>query len=266
MKQYLSGLKHILDNGTDIEGRNGKTRSIFGMQMHYNLEDGFPAVTTKKLAFNVVKGELLGFLRGYNHIKQFHRLGVRIWDANAEAWGKDGQLGRMYGVQWRSWKSYQGELIDQIDNVIKQIKKDPYSRRHIVTSWNPGELDNMALAPCHVLFQFNVADGKLSLGLYQRSADMFLGAPFNIASYSLLLCMIAKITDLEPGTFIHTLGDAHIYHDHFKQVKMQLERTPLPLPQLIFNSYIRSIDNFKSHHIELINYKHHDAIKAKMIV
>lgn len=265
MKQYLEGLQQILDAGVDREGRNGKTRALFGMQMRYNLEDGFPAVTTKKLAFRSVKAELLGFLRGYDHVKQFQKLGTQIWNANAAAWGRDGALGCIYGVQWRRWPKENGR-IDQLAEVIEQLQVNPHSRRHIVTAWNPGELDQMALAPCHMFFQFFVADGKLSLQMYQRSCDMFLGVPFNIASYSLLLSMIAQITDLQPSEFIHVLGDAHIYHAHFDQVKTQLQRQPYPLPELVLNTDVTSIDNFKIQDLKLQNYQHHDAIRAKMIV
>ncbi|RKU31951.1 thymidylate synthase [Candidatus Poribacteria bacterium] len=265
MKQYLEGLQQILEAGVDRDGRNGKTRTLFGMQMRYNLEDGFPAVTTKKLAFKSVKAELLGFLRGYDHVKQFQKLGTKIWNANAEAWGRDGALGCIYGVQWRRWRKENGR-IDQLAEVIEQIKTNPNSRRHIVTAWNPAELDQMALAPCHMLFQFFVADGKLSLQMYQRSCDMFLGVPFNIASYSLLLSMVAQIADLQPSEFIHTLGDAHIYHAHFDQVKTQIKRQPLPLPELILNTDITSIDNFKMQDIQLTEYQHHDPIRAEMLV
>ena len=265
MKQYLEGLQQILDTGVDRDGRNGKTRALFGMQMRYNLEDGFPAVTTKKLAFRSVKAELLGFIRGYDHVKQFQKLGTQIWNANAAAWGRDGALGCIYGVQWRRWRTEAGR-IDQLVEVIKQIKANPNSRRHVVTAWNPGELDQMALAPCHIFFQFFVADGKLSLQMYQRSCDMFLGVPFNIASYSLLLSMVAQITDLQPSEFIHVLGDAHIYHAHFEQVKTQLQRQPYPPPELVLNTEVTSIDNFKIQDLQLQNYRCHDVIRAKMIV
>lgn len=273
MKQYLDALKEIMDNGVDRDGRNGLSRALFGMQMRYDMADGFPAVTTKKLAFKTgVKAELLGFLRGYSDVRDFQKLGCRIWDANADAdyWKPkarfEGDLGRIYGVQWRSWKTACGQSIDQLSNAIEGIKSQPYSRRHVVTAWNPGELDQMALEPCHALFQFFVADGKLSLQLYQRSCDMFLGVPFNIASYSLLLHMVAQITDLAPGEFIHTLGDAHIYHVHFEQVETQLGREPLQLPELYLNHEITSIDDFKMKDIELRKYKHHGVIKAPMVV
>ena len=265
MEQYLEGLQKVLDTGVDREGRNGKTRAIFGMQMRYNLEDGFPAVTTKKLAFRSVKAELLGFLRGYDHAEQFEKLGTQIWNANADAWERDGSLGRIYGVQWRKWQTENG-TIDQLAHVIEQLQLNPHSRKHIVTAWNPAELDEMALEPCHTLFQFFVADDKLSLQMYQRSCDMLLGIPFNIASYALLLHMVAQVTDLAPYEFVHTLGDAHIYHAHFEAVEMQLKREPYPLPKLVLNPKIKSIDAFKMQHIQLENYQHHDAIRAPMIV
>ena len=265
MDQYLEGLQQILDTGVDREGRNGITRAAFGMQMRYNLEEGFPAVTTKKLAFRSVKAELLGFLRGYNHVKQFQRLGTQIWNANAAAWGREGALGCIYGVQWRRWQKEHGK-IDQLAEVIERLKTDPHSRRHIVTAWNPAELDQMALAPCHMFFQFFVADGKLSLQMYQRSCDMFLGVPFNIASYSLLLSMVAQVTNLQPSEFIHTMGDAHIYHAHFDQVKTQIQRKPYPPPKLILNTEVTEIDNFKIQDMQLKDYQHHEAIRAKLIV
>ena len=265
MKQYIDGLRQILDTGVDREGRNGKTRALFGMQTRYNMEDGFPAVTTKKLAFRSMKAELLGFLRGYDHVKQFQKLGTHIWDANAEAWGRDGSLGRIYGVQWRGWKTENG-TIDQLEDVIKQIQTNPYSRRHVVSAWNAAELDEMALEPCHVLYQFFVAEDKLSMQTYLRSCDMFLGVPFNIASYSLLLHMVAQVTGLTPSEFVLTLGDAHIYHDHFEAVKTQLKRSPYPRPRLELNPKVKSIDAFKMQHIQLENYRHHGTIRAPMIV
>ncbi len=265
MQQYLERLLQILDTGVDRNGRNGQTRALFGMQMRYNLADGFPAVTTKKLAFRSVKAELLGFLRGYDRVEQFQKLGTQIWNANAEAWGKDGDLGRIYGVQWRRWQTKNGPL-DQLAEVIEQLKNNPNSRRHVVTAWNPGELDQMSLPPCHIFFQFFVAEGKLSLQMYLRSCDMFLGVPFNIASYSMLLCMVAQVTNLEPNEFILTLGDAHIYHAHFEQVRMQLQRNPLPLPRLVLNPKVQSIDDFKMQDIQLTAYEHYDTIRAPLIV
>ncbi|MCG9133293.1 thymidylate synthase [Candidatus Poribacteria bacterium] len=265
MKQYLEGLQQILDTGVDREGRNGVTRALFGMQMRYNMEDGFPAVTTKKLAFRSVKAELLGFLRGYDHVEQFQKLGTQVWNANAEAWGREGALGPIYGVQWRKWRTADG-TIDQLAKVIEQLQTTPHSRKLIVTAWNPAELDKMALTPCHMCFQFLVADGKLSVQMYQPSCDMFLGVPFNIASYSLLLHMVAQVTGLTPHEFIHTLGDAHIYHEHLEAVQTQLQRSPYPLPRLVLDPKIKSIDAFKMQHIQLEDYQHHAAIRAPMIV
>ncbi|MCZ6679372.1 MAG: thymidylate synthase [Candidatus Poribacteria bacterium] len=272
MRQYLDALKNIMENGVDREGRNGPTRALFGMQMRYDMADGFPAVTTKKLFFDTMKAELLCFLSGSSDVKDFQRLGCHIWDANADAdyWKPkarfDGDLGRIYGVQWRSWQTPGRETIDQLAEVIAGIQKNPYSRRLVVTAWNPGELDQMALEPCHIFFQFFVANGELSVQMYQRSCDMFLGVPFNIASYALLLRMIAQVTGLKPGEFIHTLGDAHIYHVHFDAVKKQLQREPLKLPSLSLNPDIKSIDDFKMSDIKLRNYKHHGVIKAPMVV
>jgi thymidylate synthase len=236
------------------------------------MNDGFPAVTTKKLAFNSMKAELLWFIKGSSDVKELQKLGCHIWDANAEAdyWKPkarfEGDLGRIYGVQWRKWKNPESKEIDQLAEAIKQIKENPSSRRIIVNAWNPGEIEQMALPPCHMFFQFFVTDNKLSLQMYQRSCDMFLGVPFNIASYSLLLHMAAQVTDLEAHEFIHTLGDAHIYHNHFSQVKEQLSREPLPLPQLKLNPDIKNIDDFKIEDIELVNYEHHPAIKAPMAI
>ena len=265
MKQYLQGLQQILDTGVDREGRNGVTRALFGMQMRYNMEDGFPAVTTKQLAFRSVKAELLGFLRGYDHVEQFQKLGTQVWNANAEAWGREGALGPIYGVQWRKWRTADG-TIDQLAKVIEQLQTTPHSRKLIVTAWNPAELDKMALTPCHMCFQFLVADGKLSVQMYQPSCDMFLGVPFNIASYSLLLHMVAQVTGLTPHEFIHTLGDAHIYHEHLEAVQTQLQRSPYPLPRLVLDPKIKSIDAFKMQHIQLEDYQYHAAIRAPMIV
>jgi len=274
MKQYLKALRNIMKNGVDKPNRTGiDTRAVFGLQMRYNLKEGFPAVTTKRLAFNLVKAELLWFLMGTGDVKKLQKMGCHIWDANANAdyWKPKakfkGDLGRVYGVQWRKWKSaFSKKPLDQISEVIKKIKKDPYNRRLIVSAWNPGELDKMALPPCHTFFQFFVVKKKLSLLMYQRSCDMFLGVPFNIASYSLLLSMVSQVTNLEPGEFIHVLGDAHIYHNHFKQVRKQLKRKVLPLPKLKLNKKIKDIDDFKMEDIELVNYKHHKTIKAKMAV
>ena len=273
MKQYLDALKHVLENGTDKQNRTGTgARAIFGMQMRFNMNDGFPAVTTKKLAFNSMKAELLWFIKGSSDVKELQKLGCHIWDANAEAdyWKPqarfEGDLGRVYGVQWRKWKNPEGKEIDQLAEAIKKIKEEPFSRRIIVNAWNPGELEQMALPPCHTFFQFFVADNKLSLQMYQRSCDMFLGVPFNIASYSLLLHLVAQVTNLEAHEFIHTLGDCHIYTNHISQVKEQFARKPLPLPQLKLNQNIKNIDDFKMEDIELVNYEHHPAIKAPMAV
>lgn len=273
MKQYLEALQHVLDRGVDRGDRTGTgTRSVFGMQMRYDMSDGFPAVTTKKLAFKSVVAELIWFIRGSQDIHELNALGSKIWDANANAdyWKPkaafDGDAGRIYGVQWRHWRRPEGTEVDQLKDVIERIKTKPEDRRLVVTAWNPGELDQMALPPCHMFFQFYVADGRLSLQMYQRSCDMFLGVPFNIASYSLLLHMVAQVTNLKPGEFIHTLGDAHIYHNHVQQVRTQLARTPKPLPSLWLNPEITDIDAFTPTDIELRNYEHAPAIKAPMAV
>ncbi|MEK6983681.1 MAG: thymidylate synthase [Nanoarchaeota archaeon] len=281
MKQYLDALKFILDNGVDRQNRTGiATRAVFGMQMRFDLDDGFPAVTTKKLPWKSVAGELLWFIEGSSDERRLAEImhGTRdeskktIWTANAEAdyWkpkaGFLGDLGRIYGVQWRRWKVPDGKEMDQLANAIKMIRENPTSRRIIVTAWNPGEIEQMALPPCHTFFQFFVANGRLSLQMYQRSCDMFLGVPFNIASYSLLLHMVAQVTNLKPGEFVHTLGDVHIYHNHFEQVKEQLSRKPFPLPSLWLNPSIKDIDNFKMDDIKLENYQYHPPIKAEMAV
>jgi len=281
MKQYLDALRHVLENGVDRKDRTGiGTRAVFGMQLRFDMEDGFPAVTTKKLAWNSVVSELLWFIEGSNDERRLAEIlyGARdkdkktIWTANAEAdyWKPKakfaGDLGRVYGVQWRKWKSPDGKEIDQLANAIKLINENPTSRRIIVTAWNPGEINEMALPPCHTFFQFFVAGKKLSLLMYQRSCDMFLGVPFNIASYSLLLHMVAQVTGLKPGEFVHTLGDCHIYHNHFEQVKEQLMRKPFPLPKLLLNDKIKNIDGFKMEDIKLENYNFHPPIKAPMAV
>ncbi len=273
MKQYLDALKYIMDNGADKPTRTRvDTRGVFGMQFRYNMADGFPAMTTKKLAFNAAKAELLWFISGSSDVKELQKLGCHIWDANAEAdyWKPkarfEGDLGRVYGVQWRNWQAPDGRTIDQLQDVIERIKKNPYDRRLIVSAWNPGEIDQMALPPCHSFYQFSVADNKLSVHMYQRSCDMFLGVPFNIASYSLFLHMVAQVTDLQPGEFVHTLGDAHIYHNHFDQVKEQILREPFPLPKLRLNPEVKNIDDFKMDDIELVDYQCHPGIKAPMAV
>ncbi|TAK58425.1 thymidylate synthase [Patescibacteria group bacterium] len=275
MKQYNNLLKKVLEEGADRETRNGKTRALFGLQMRFNMADGFPAVTTKKLAFKAVKSELLWFIEGSNddnRLKELNSSERTIWTDNAEApyWAPKakfpGDLGRVYGVQWRKWQGPNGKVVDQLAEVIEKIKTDPTNRRLIVSAWNPGELDQMALPPCHMFFQFFVADGKLSLLMHQRSCDMFLGVPFNIASYSLLLAMVAQVTNLVPHEFVHSLGDAHIYHDHLDAVKEQLSREPLALCSLKLNPSVKNINDFKMEDIELENYQSHPPIKAKMAV
>jgi len=273
---YLDALKQIMENGVDRDDRTGTgTRALFGLQMRFNMADGFPAITTKKLAFKAVKSELLWFLEGStddNRLKELNGSEKTIWTANAEAdyWKPKaafpGDLGRVYAAQWRKWRKPDGTEVDQIADVIEQIKKDPNSRRLIVTAWNPGELDQMALPPCHMFFQFFVAEGKLSLLMHQRSCDMFLGVPFNIASYSLLLHMVAQATGLKAHEFIHSLGDAHIYKNHFDAVNEQLFRSPLPSPTLSLNPEITAIDGFSMDDIELVGYESHPAIKAPMAV
>lgn len=281
MKQYLDALRQVLENGIDRQNRTGiATRALFGMQLRFGMEDGFPAVTTKKLQWNSLASELLWFIEGSNDERRLAEIlhGTRdtgkktIWTANAEAdyWKPkaefSGDLGRIYGVQWRRWKAPDGREIDQLAEAIRLIKEQPSSRRIIVSAWNPGELEQMALPPCHAFFQFFTANDKLSLQMYQRSCDMFLGVPFNIASYSLLLRMVAQVTGLKPGEFIHILGDAHIYHNHFEQVKEQLSREPLQLPKLWLNPKIKNIDDFAMDDIKLENYQFHPPIKAEMAV
>ncbi len=270
---YLKQLKFVLENGSRRENRTGvDTFGVFGLQARYDLEKGFPALTTKKLFFKSVKAELLWFLEGSNDYKRLNELGSKIWDANAEAdyWKPkakfEGDVGRVYGVQWRSWNGPDDKVIDQIANAIENIKTDPGNRRIIVSAWNPGELDQMALPPCHIIFQFYVQGDELSLQMYQRSADMFLGVPFNIASYSLLLSMIAHVTGLKAKEFIHVLGDAHIYENHIDQVKDQLERDPYDPPKLWLNPDVSDIDSFTMKDIKLQDYKYHPPIKAPMAV
>src|SRR3989344_1788624 len=274
MKQYLDALKLILETGTDKPDRTGiGSRAVFCVPMRFNMVDGFPAVTTKKLAFETMKAELIWFLSGSSDNKELQKLGCHIWDGNADApyWKPkakfDGDLGRVYGVQWRSWKSpYTDMPIDQMKNVIKKLKENPNDRRIIVSAWNPAEIDMMALPPCHLLFQFFCVDKKLSLMMYQRSCDTFLGVPFNIASYSLLLHMVAQVTGLEADECILILADAHIYLNHFEQVKEQLLREPYPLPKLWLNPEIKDIDKFTMDDIKLVDYQYHPSIKAPMAV
>lgn len=264
MQNYLDLLQHILDNGTDKTDRTGTgTRSVFGYQLRYNLSEGFPLVTTKKVHLKSIIYELLWFLNGDTNIKYLTDNGVSIWNEWAD---ENGDLGPVYGAQWRSWAGADGKIVDQISEVIDQIKKNPDSRRLIVSAWNVAEIPNMALAPCHAMFQFYVADGKLSLQLYQRSADVFLGVPFNIASYALLLMMVAQVCDLEVGDYVHTFGDVHIYNNHFEQVKKQLSRTPKALPTMKLNPEIKNIFDFGFEDFTLENYEPYPGIKAPVAV
>ena len=264
MKQYLDLLRHILDNGTDKNDRTGTgTRSVFGYQMRFDLSKGFPLLTTKKLHLKSIIYELLWFLKGDTNARYLQDNGVRIWNEWADP---DGNLGHIYGYQWRSWPDYNGGHIDQITRAIDDIKHNPDSRRIIVSAWNVADLPNMNLPPCHAFFQFYVADGRLSLQLYQRSADSFLGVPFNIASYALLLMMVAQVCGLEAGDFVHTLGDAHIYHNHIDQVKLQLSREPRQLPKMILNPEIKDIFDFKYEDFTLEGYDPHPHIKAQVSV
>lgn len=264
MKQYLDLLDYVLNNGTKKEDRTGTgTISVFGYQMRFDLSNGFPLLTTKKLHLKSIIYELLWFLKGDTNVKYLQENGVRIWNEWAD---ENGELGPVYGHQWRSWPDYDGGSIDQITNVINQIKNNPNSRRLIVSAWNVAEVENMALPPCHTLFQFYVSDGKLSLQLYQRSADIFLGVPFNIASYALLLMMVAQVTNLQPGEFIHTLGDAHIYTNHLDQVHEQLSREPRTLPTMKINPEVKDIFNFGFEDFSLENYNPHPHIKGVVAV
>lgn len=264
MQPYLNLLQRILDEGIEKTDRTGTgTKSIFGHQMCFNLEEGFPLLTTKKLHLKSIIYELLWFLKGDTNIKYLKKHGVRIWDEWAD---EDGNLGPVYGHQWRSWPDYNGGTIDQIQNVINLIKHHPDSRRMMVTAWNPAEIEQMALPPCHCLFQFYVADGRLSLQLYQRSADTFLGVPFNIASYALLLQMMAQVTGLQVGEFIHTTGDTHLYLNHLEQAKLQLTRTPRTLPQMKLNPDVKSLFDFQYEDFELQNYNPWPHIKADVAV
>jgi thymidylate synthase len=264
MQQYLQLLQHILDNGTEKTDRTGTgTKSCFGYQMRFDLQKGFPMVTTKKLHVKSIFYELLWFLKGDTNIKYLKENGVSIWDE----WANEaGELGPVYGEQWRSWKGADGVVVDQITELIKQIKTTPDSRRLIVSAWNVAELPKMALMPCHTLFQFYVADGKLSCQLYQRSADVFLGVPFNIASYALLTMMIAKVCDLEPGDFVHSFGDVHLYNNHIEQAKLQLSRTPFELPTLKINPAVKDIFSFDFSDFTIENYQCHPGIKAPVAI
>jgi len=264
MNKYLDLLDEILEEGTPKEDRTGTgTLSLFGKQLCFDLQSSFPVITTKKVHLRAVVHELLWFLKGQTNIAMLQNIGIKIWNAWAD---ENGELGPIYGAQWRKWRTADGTYIDQIDNAIQLLKFNPESRRIIVSAWNVGELDKMALEPCHTFFQFYVADGNLSCQLYQRSADIFLGVPFNITSYALLTTMIAQITGLGLGEFIHTFGDVHLYTNHQEQARLQLSRKPLPPPQLQLNTTITDIDDFKFEDIEILNYKFHPAIKAPVAI
>lgn len=264
MQNYLDLMSHVLENGTDRGDRTGTgTRSVFGYQMRFDLSKGFPVTTTKKLHLRSIIYELLWFLKGETNIKWLKENGVSIWDEWAD---ENGELGPVYGYQWRSWPTPNGESIDQIVGLIKSLKENPNSRRHIVSAWNPALVDDMALPPCHTMFQFYVADGKLSCQLYQRSADIFLGVPFNIASYALLTMMLAQVCDLEAGDFVHTFGDAHLYHNHFEQAREQLSRKPLDLPMMKINPDVKDLFEFKFEDFILEGYEAHPNIKAPIAV
>jgi thymidylate synthase len=264
MKQYLDLLSHVLEHGSDRGDRTGTgTRGVFGYQMRFDLSEGFPVTTTKKLHLRSIIYELLWFLRGDTNIAYLKENGVSIWDEWAD---EKGDLGPVYGMQWRSWPAPDGRTVDQIKNLIEGLKTNPYSRRHIVSAWNPALVDEMALPPCHCLFQFYVADGKLSCQLYQRSADIFLGVPFNIAAYALLTMMVAQVVGLQPGDFVHTLGDTHLYANHFEQAKLQMTRTPKPLPQMRINPDVREIFGFRFEDFELVGYEADANIKAPVAV
>ncbi len=264
MKQYLDLMRHVRDHGNNKEDRTGTgTRSVFGHQMRFDLGEGFPLVTTKKCHLKSIIHELLWFLSGDTNVKYLQDNGVRIWNEWAD---EEGNLGPVYGYQWRSWPAAGGRHVDQISQVIEQIRNTPDSRRMIVSAWNVGEIDNMALPPCHMMFQFYVADGRLSCQLYQRSADIFLGVPFNIASYALLTMMIAQVCELAPGDFVHTFGDAHLYTNHLEQADEQLSRKPYPLPVMKINPGVKSIFDFKYEDFELVGYEAHPHIKAAVAV
>jgi len=264
MRQYLDLMRRVLDEGVEKGDRTGTgTRSVFGHQMRFDLSESFPLVTTKKVHLRSIIHELLWFLKGDTNIRYLRDNKVTIWDEWAD---ENGDLGPVYGKQWRSWPTPDGRTIDQLSELIARIKKDPNSRRHIVSAWNVGELEKMALPPCHAFFQFYVADGRLSCQLYQRSADIFLGVPFNIASYALLTEMMARETGLKPGDFVHTLGDAHLYNNHLDQTRLQLEREPRPLPKLVLDPSIKRILDFRFEHIKIENYDPHPGIKAPIAV
>jgi len=264
VQTYLDLMSHILDQGADKGDRTGTgTKSVFGYQMRFDLAEGFPMVTTKKLHLPSIVHELLWFLKGDTNVKYLQDNGVRIWNEWAN---EDGDLGPVYGKQWRRWEAKDGRIIDQVHQAIDAIKTNPNSRRIIVSAWNVGELDDMALMPCHAFFQFHVANGRLNCQLYQRSADVFLGVPFNIASYALLTHMMAQVCELEPGVFVHTLGDAHLYNNHLDQARLQITRAPLPLPTLKLNPDIKDIDGFTYEDIEVVGYEHHPHIKAPISV
>lgn len=264
MQQYLNLLQRVIDEGVHKEDRTGTgTYSVFGHQMRFNLSEGFPLVTTKKMHLKSIIHELLWFMMGSTNVKYLQDNNVRIWNEWAKA---DGELGPIYGYQWRSWPDYHKGHIDQIKQVIQSIQNNPDSRRHLVSAWNVGQIDEMQLPPCHILFQFYVANGRLSCQLYQRSADLFLGVPFNIASYALLTMMMAQVTGLQPGDFVHTLGDAHIYSNHLEQVKLQLTREPRSLPTMTINPEVKSIDDFKYEDFSLTGYDPHPHIKGAIAV
>jgi thymidylate synthase len=264
MQAYLNLLQKILIDGVEKEDRTGVgTFSLFGYQMRFDLQNGFPILTTKKIHLKSVIYELLWFLKGDTNVRYLQEHGVRIWNEWAD---ENGNLGPIYGAQWRSWRGADGKIVDQIEWVINEIRQNPNSRRLIVSAWNVSELDKMALPPCHILFQFYVANGKLSCQLYQRSADVFLGVPFNIASYALLTMMMAQVTNLEPGEFVHTFGDVHLYRNHIEQAKLQLSREPYPLPTMKINPQVKEISDFQYEDFELINYKAHPHIKAEVAV
>lgn len=264
MQQYLDLLEHILESGVEKSDRTGTgTISVFGYQTRFDLADGFPLLTTKKMHLKSIIYELLWFLKGDTNIAYLNQHGVSIWDPWAD---EDGELGPVYGAQWRSWRAADGSTIDQIERVVQSLKHNPASRRIIVSAWNVGELDEMALPPCHLLFQFYVANGKLSCQLYQRSADVFLGVPFNIASYALLTLMFARVCDLQPGEFVHTFGDAHLYLDHLDQARLQLQREPYPLPEMMLNPDVDDIFSFEYDDFELRGYCAHSHIKAPISV